>query len=112
MAHFVWMIAWVWETLSGDDFPYVYHHSYREEVIGKQEGFHLHLPPFHDVSHLVFHTWEETLEGRLIADYVEIWWEPFMRRAQEEEGRNFSPPLYFLEDKQHFGVEDCNIPKN
>ena len=51
------------------------------------------------------------MEGRFVADYVELWWELLMRRPQEEEGRNFTPPLQLLEDKQHFGGEDCNIPK-
>ena len=60
MAHFIWMIAWVWDSLIGDEIPYVYHHSYLEEAIGQQEGFHLHLPLSHDVGHLVLHTWEET----------------------------------------------------
>ena len=63
------------------------------------------------MSHLVLHTWEETLEGKFIADYFEQWWGLFMRRPQEQEGRNFSLPLDFLEDKQLFGGEDCNIPK-
>ena len=39
--------------------------------LGQQEGFQLYLPPFYDVSHVVLHTWEETLEGRFIADYYE-----------------------------------------
>ena len=79
--------------------------------MGQQEGFLLHRPLFHDVSHLGLHTCKEPLEGRFIADYFEHLWEPLMRRPQEEEGRNFSPPLQLLEDKQHFGGEDCNIPK-
>ena len=35
MAHFIWMIAWVWESLIGNDILYVFHHSYLEEAIGK-----------------------------------------------------------------------------
>ena len=64
--------------------------------MGQQEGFHLHLPPFHDVSHLVMHLWEETLEGRFVADYLENWWGLLMRRPQEEEGRNFLSLYSFL----------------
>ena len=56
-------------------------------------------------------TLEEPLEGRFIADYLERWWGLLMRRPQEEEGRNFSLPIYLLEDKQNFGGEDYNIPK-
>ena len=71
MAHFIWMIAWVWEFLIGNEIPYAFHNSYLEEAIGQQEGFHFNLPPFHDVSHLVLHTWEETLERRFIVDFFE-----------------------------------------
>ena len=93
-----------------NEIPYVYHHSYLEDAIGQQEGFHLHLPLSHDVHHLVFHTWEGPLEGKFIVDYVELWWELLMRRPQEEEWRNFYPPLQLLKDKKIFGGEDCNIP--
>ena len=93
MAHFIWMIAWIWESLIGNEIPYSCHHSYLEEAMGQQEGFHLHPPLSHDVHHLVLHTWEESLEGRFIVDYDELWWELLMRRPQEVEGRKFSPLL-------------------
>ena len=111
LDHFIWMIAWAWKSLIGNNIPHVYDHSYLEEAIGQQEGFHLHLQLSHDVHHLVLHTWEEPLEGRFITDYVEVWLKLLLRRPQEEGGRNFSPPLQWLEDKQNFGGEDCNIPK-
>ena len=111
MAQFIWMIAWVRRSLIGNEIFHVYHHSYLEEAMGQQEGFHLHLPPFHDVSHLVMHLWEETLEGRFVADYLEQWWGILMRRPQEEKGRHFSLSIQLLEDKQHFGGEDYNVPK-
>ena len=89
-----------------------FHHSYLEEAIGQQGSFHLHLPPFYDLSHMVLHAWEETLEGTFVANHFEQWWGLLMRRPQEEEGRIFfSLLIQFLEDKQHFGGEDCNIPK-
>ena len=84
MAHFIWMIAWVWEHLNGNEIPYVYHQSYLEEAIGQQEGFHLHLPPFHDVRNFVLLTWDEPLEGKFIAYYLEKWWGLLMRRPQGE----------------------------
>ena len=111
MTHFIWMIAGVWESLIGNEVPYFFRNSYLEDAIGKQEGFHSHLPLSHDVSHLVFHTWEEPLDNRFIADYFEKWWGILMRRPQEEEGMNFSPYLQFLEEKKLFGGEYCNIPK-
>ena len=79
------------------------HNFYLEEAIGQQEGFHLHLPPFHDVSPLVLDAWEGVLEDRFIAYFFEQWWELLMRRPEEEEGRNFSLLIEFLKDKQHFG---------
>ena len=93
MAHFIWMIAWVMESLIGNAIPHLGHHSYLKEAIGQQGYFHFHLPH-------VLHTWEESLEDRFIA---ELWWDLLMRRPQEEEGRNFVLPLQFLEDKKHFG---------
>ena len=85
---------------------HVFHHSYLEEAIGQQGGFHLHLPPFYDVNHLVLHAWEEILEERFVVDH----WRLLMRRPQEEEGRIFSFLIHFLEDKKHFGGENCNFP--
>ena len=111
MAHFVGMIAWVWESLIGHEIPYSCHNFYLEEAIGQQEGFHLHLPPFHDVSPLVLHAWEGVLEDRFIANCFEQWWELLMRRPKDEEGRNFSLLIQFLEEKQHFGGDGYNIPK-
>ena len=91
LAHSIWMIAWVWKSLIGNNVPHVHHHSYLKEAIGQQGGFHLHLPPFYDVSHMILHAWEETLEERFVADHFEQWWRLLMRRPQEEEGRIFSP---------------------
>ena len=34
LAHFIWMIAWVWKSLIGNNIPHVHHHSYLEEAIG------------------------------------------------------------------------------
>ena len=89
MAHFIWLIAWVWESLIGNEVPHVFHHSYLEEAIGQQEGCHLHLPPFHDVNHWVLHTWEEPLEGRFIVDYVEQWWRLFDEESTRGGGEEF-----------------------
>ena len=33
MANFIWMIAWVWDSLIGNEIPHVDHHSYLEEAI-------------------------------------------------------------------------------
>ena len=87
---FIWMIAWVMESLIGNKIPHVGHHSYLEEAIEQQGDFHLHPPLSHVLTHL----------GGFV---VKIWWGLFMRRPQEEGGRNFSLPLQFLEDKKNFG---------
>ena len=72
MAHFIWMIAWVRESLIGNEIPHFFHHSYFEEAMGQQAGFHSHLPPLIYVIYLFLHTWEETLEGSFIADYFDV----------------------------------------
>ena len=28
LAHLIWMIAWVWKSLIGNNIPHFYHHSY------------------------------------------------------------------------------------
>ena len=33
MAHFIWMIAWVKESLIGNNTSHAFHHSYLEEAI-------------------------------------------------------------------------------
>ena len=54
------------------------------------------------VSHLVLHTWEETLDESFIADDLYAVMGAIDGRPQEEEGRNFSLPIHFLEDKPKF----------
>ena len=55
MAHFIWMIAWVKETLSGNMNSDVFHPSYLEEAIEQQGDYHLHLPFSHDVHYDILH---------------------------------------------------------
>ena len=99
MAHFIWMIAWVWEYLIGNEIPYVFHHSYLEEAIGKQECFHIYLPFSHDESHLVYppkanlDTWQEPLGGKIVVEYLKQWWRLFDEEATRGGGENFSQPL-------------------
>ena len=64
--------------------------------------FHSHFTPLIDVGHLVLHTWVETLDDNLFADYLDAVMEAIDGRPQEEEGRNFSLPIHFLEDKKIF----------
>ena len=93
MAHFIWMIAWVWESIIRMEIPNFHNLTYLEEAIGHQEGFHLHLPFSHDVSHLVLHTWEEPLGGRFIENYFEQWWGLFDEKATRGGRDTFSISL-------------------
>ena len=105
----IWMIAWMRGSSLGTKFSHACHHSYLEEAIAQREGFHLHLLSFHDVHHSGFHTWEEALADRFVVGYFEQWWRLLMR-AQEKRGRNFFLSMQLLEEKQHVGGEDCNVP--
>ena len=100
LAHFIWMISWVNESLIGNNISHVFHHSYLEEAIEKQGDFHLHLLLSHDV-HFSFTHLERYMEDKFITYYDELWWGLLMRRPQEEEEEFFST-LHLLEDKQHF----------
>ena len=64
--------------------------------------FHSHFPPLIDVDILVLHTWEEALDDRLFADSLDSVMEAIDGRPHEEEGRNFSLLMHFLEDKKIF----------
>ena len=79
--------------------------------MGQQAGFHSHFPPLIYVDHLVLHTWEETWDDSLFADYLDAVVEPIDGRPQEEEGRNFLSLYIFLMTSKYFGGEDCNVPK-
>ena len=75
------------------------------------------LPPTYDEVHLVLQpeaiidTKERQLRSRTIREYLVRW-----RNLSDEDGTWVSekilqhPSLQLLEDKQHFGGEDCNIP--
>ena len=68
----------------------------------QKKSFHSHFPPLIDVDHLVLHTWEETLDYSLFADSLDAVMEAIDGRPHEEEGRNFSLLIHFLEEKQIF----------
>ena len=81
VTHFIWMIAWVRESL----IHHVFHHSYFMESMRQQTSFHSHFPPLIDVGHLVLHTWEETLDDSLFAEYPDAVMEANDGRPHEEE---------------------------
>ena len=54
------------------------------------------------VDHLVFHTWEETLDKSLFVDSHDAVMEAIDGRPHEEEGINFSLLMNFLEEKKIF----------
>ena len=92
------MISWVREALIHHDI----HHSYFLEAMRQQASFHSYFPPLIDVDPLVLHTWEETLGDSFIVEYLDAVVEAIYGRPQEEDGRNFSLPIHFLEYKQIF----------
>ena len=110
VTRFLWIIAWVWETLIGRNFPHALHHSYLNEAIEQQEDHHLHLPFSHDV-HLLSYTWRKSLEDRFIAYHFQPWWRLLKEEATRRRRGDFVLPLQFLEDKQRLGGGDCNVPK-
>ena len=75
------------------------------------------LPPTDDDGHLVLHpkaildTRERHLRIRVVKEYM-IRWRNLPGEDATWEGENIlqHPSLQLLEDKQHFGGEDCNIP--
>ena len=87
MAHFIWMIAWVKESLIGNKNSHVFHHSYLEEAIETQGDFHLCLLLSHDVYFGFTHL-EGYMEDIFIAYFDEIWWGLLMTRTQKE-GKEF-----------------------
>jgi len=94
MAHFVWLIAWRLKFLMGVEVPNIYHLSCLEKANGQHMTLFMYLPLLHDDSYLVhppkadLYSWEETIPLEILQS-----------------------PCELLEDKQHFGGEDCNIPK-
>ena len=55
-----------------------------------------------DADTLVLHTWEEALDDSIFADSLDAVMEAIDGRPHEEEGRNFSLLIHFLEVKQIF----------
>ena len=54
---------------------------------------------------------EGPLEDITIAENLKQWWRLLDEEATREEGDILQhSPYQLLEDKQHFGGEDCNIP--
>ena len=78
LAHFIWMIAWVWKSLIGNNAPHVHHHSYLEEAIEKYRDHHLYPPFSHDV-HLLSYTWRKSWEDIFIAYHFQPWRDLLMR---------------------------------
>ena len=83
----------------------------------QKEGFHNNLPLFHDEIYWVYspranlHIEEGPLGDKGIAENSEQSRRLFDEEATREEGGSFPAPLQLLEDKQHLGGGDCNVPK-
>ena len=102
VSHFIWMIAWRWESLIESEVPNDCHHLYLEEAIDQQECFHIDLPFFHDEIHLGYppkanlHTWEEPLGDIIVAEYLKKWWRLLDVEAKRGGGEILHHPCIFL----------------
>ena len=102
VIHFIWMIAWRWESFIDDGIPHDCHHFYLEEAINRQDGFHIDLPFFHDESHLVdrpkanLHVWEEPLGDIIIVENLKQWWRLLEEEAPRGVGEILQHPCSFL----------------
>ena len=94
----------------GAKFSHAYHHSYLKEAIAQQEGFHYTFYLSMRSIVVSLHTWERALEDRFIAAYLSSGGTIDEEATREEGGENFVLSMQFLEDKQHVGGEDCNVP--
>ena len=92
VIHFIWMIAWRWESFINHEIPHDCHRFYLEKVMDQQEGFHNNLPLFHKGGHWVYspkdnlHTWEEPLGDGIFAEILKQWWRLLDEEATREEG--------------------------
>ena len=46
VIHYIWMIAWRWESFMDHENPHDFHHFYLEEAMDQQEGFDNNLHSF------------------------------------------------------------------
>ena len=105
VVNFIWMIASVWETLIGRNFPHALHHSYLNEALEKQEDHNLHLPFSHDV-HLLSYTWRKSLEDRFIAYHFQPWWRLLKEKATRRRGEILQHPYSCLRTSNNWEGEN------
>ena len=92
VIHFIWMIAWRWESFMNKGIPHDFHHLCLEEAMDQQEGLHIDLPFLHDESHWVYspkanlHIEEGPLEDITIVENSEQWGRLLDEEATREEG--------------------------
>jgi len=102
VIHFIWMIAWRWESFIDDEIPHDCHHFYLEEAMDQQEGFHNNLPFLHDETHLFYppkanlHIWEEPLGDKIIAENLKQWWRLLDEEATRGGGEILQHPCSCL----------------
>ena len=102
VIHFIWRIAWRWESFMDDEIPHDCHHFYLEEAMDQQEGFHKNLPFLHDESPWVYlpkenlHIEGGPLGDKSIAESSEQWRRLFDEEATREEGEIFHHPCSCL----------------
>ena len=110
-------VAYELELSAGSRIHNIFHVSGLKKALGQPETATLELPPTDDEGHLVLQpesildTRERKLRSRKVKEYL-IRWRNLPDEDATWEGENIlqHPSLQLLEDKQHFGGEDCNIP--
>ena len=110
-------VAYELELPTGSRIHNMFHVSCLKKALGQQVTATEELPPTNDEGHLllqpeaILDTRERQLRSRLVKEYLVRW-----RNLSDEDATWDSekilqhPSLQLLEDKQHFGKEDCNIP--
>ena len=112
VTHYVWLIYWGGRDSKWDD------ESQFTSALMLQKDLQVAHCCFHryftvtNVSYLdSLHTWEEKLEDILMMQHLDPWENSSYEVLQGRRGFSLVLSLQLLEDKQHLGGEDCNVPK-
>ena len=109
-------VAYELELPAGSRIHTIFHVSFLKKALGQQVTATMEFSPTDDEGHLVLQpeaildTQERQLRSNIIKGYLNRWKNlPDEDATWEGEKILQHPSLRFLDDKQHFGGEDCNI---
>lgn len=103
-TNFAWMIAWRREYFFDDEVLHDCHHSYLEEAMCQQEGFHISLPFFQDES-----PWAYSPQANTFAENLKQRRRLWIRRPQEG-GKFLKHPCSFLRTRKIWEKETVIFP--